>query len=498
MKSEFGKLSQQIDAISKSGQWCKRSDKVNSSKSSLYQIWKRHQPWILRVKWNSEQIDNVECSDVKECKRKKALIAEGNINSMNVRKSTSAIFRAATSDSAFGTSFMNLFKENTDCDIPKINLFVNKIAILVTREWQYLYFHDLLKKYDYDYSKDVALAIQMLESIDHSRQVIQDSCFREFDYWMARDIQNAYSLFTSDIQKSNTLLLHKLKTKYPWIVWHAVTYEGTTSPQTWSKYPTLKYLHSSLKSPSIHSFVIPSSNEKVEKYEIKQKKWVDTILANAIKSGDVLKLSKLIESNMELRGQVQSFAILSGTKWVSGHYKDEIEHYTHGVPGYKMRRWNVFIYKPPSAIKYIIVVAFNQVNPPQCPGTFCRNKGHCYNYPYSSTKGCRCLKDYSGENCEIWNGDLQLKSNINELLKHTMKLPSFASIQHAIEDTQLFLKTSSENVQQSIMKLEAKVDQQLKQLVTFMSNKFEWFALLQRYKDAIENLNYFHSIRVKR
>ena len=494
LRSEFGKLSQQIDTISKSVNDAKDLIKLSAQKAAFIKYENDINHGFSELNKTLNKLDNVECSGVTECKREKTLIAEGYINSMKVRKSTLAIVRAVTSDSAFGTSFMTLFKDNTDCDIPKINSFINKIATLVTKGMTVSIFHDLFKKYGYDYLNDVAVATQMFESIENARQTIQDSCFRDFDYWMARDIQNAYSLFTSDIQNSNTQLLRKLKMKYPWIVWHAVTYEGETSPETWSKTPILKYLHSSLKSQRIHSFVIPSTKEKVEKYEIKQRKWVDTILANAIKSGDVLKLSKLIDSNMELRGQVQSFAILSGTKWVSGHYKDVIETYTHGSPDYKLRRWNVFIYKPPSAIKYIIVVAFNQNSPTKCTGTFCRNKGHCYNYPYSSTKGCRCLKDYSGKNCESWNGDLELKSNINKLLKYTVKLPSFASMQHTIEDTQLLLRTSSENVQQSIKKLEAKIDQELKQLGTLMSNKFEWFALLQRYKDAIENINYFHNI----
>ena len=491
MKSEFRKISLQMDTIAKSVTDAKELIKVAAQQSTYLQYENDIHHGFSELNKCLKQLEDVECSGVKECKRKKALTAEGYIGSMNVRRSTSAIFRAVTSNSVFGTSFLTLLKEKTGCDIPEINLFVNKMATLFTEGMIVSIFYDLLKKYNYDHTTDVAQATDMLDTIEKSRQAVQDSCFRDFDYWMARDIQNSHSLFTSDLQISNTRLMHKLKRKFPWIVWHAVTYEGETEPETWSHAPLLQHLHSSSKS-NIRSFVIPTNNETVEQFDRKKEKWVETIQTNAIKPGNVLQMSRRIASNMELRGQVQSFAILPGTRWVSGHYRDQLEHYTHGVTGYNISRLNVFIHTP--ATNYIIVVSFNQVSPPKCTGGFCRNNGDCYTFPYSSAKGCRCKKDYSGENCETWKGDMKLKTDINELLQYTMKLPSFASIQHAIEDTQLLLRISSENIQQSVMKLEAKIDQQLKQLGTFMSNKFEWFALLQRYKDAIENLNYFHSI----
>ena len=75
-----------------------------------------------------------------------------------------------------------------------------------------------------------------------------------------------------------------------------------------------------------------------------------------------------------------------------------------------------------------------------------------------------------------------------------MKLPSFASIQHAIEDTQLYLKTSTENIQKSIKKLGDEIDKQFKNMGELISKKFEWFSVLIRYKEAIENLNYFYSL----
>ena len=65
---------------------------------------------------------------------------------------------------------------------------------------------------------------------------------------------------------------------------------------------------------------------------------------------------------------------------------------------------------------------------------------------------------------------------------------------HLIEDTKHDLALSAEEIQSSIVKLGARIDKQFKSLGEFMSKEFAWFKILIKYKDAIENLNYFHSI----
>ena len=101
---------------------------------------------------------------------------------------------------------------------------------------------------------------------------------------------------------------------------------------------------------------------------------------------------------------------------------------------------------------------------------------------------------FSGERCEFSNTNFRHQFVINSLLTTTMKLPSFSSIQNTLEDTQLYVKTSLTNIKDSIARLEAKIDEKFKVLGSFMSEKFDWFAVLLKYKDAIENLDYFQSL----
>ena len=75
-----------------------------------------------------------------------------------------------------------------------------------------------------------------------------------------------------------------------------------------------------------------------------------------------------------------------------------------------------------------------------------------------------------------------------------MKLPSFTSIQHTLEDVQMSLLTSSGDIQNSIVELSNKIDEKFKSLGEFMLSTFGWFAVLLKYNDAVDNLIYFHSI----
>ena len=65
------------------------------------------------------KLGTVKCKGEKDCKRKKVLEAQTYIKYMNVRQSTEAILRGATTDSVFGTSLLFLMKEKSDCSIPK-------------------------------------------------------------------------------------------------------------------------------------------------------------------------------------------------------------------------------------------------------------------------------------------------------------------------------------------------------------------------------------------
>ena len=107
--------------------------------------------------------------------------------------------------------------------------------------------------------------------------------------------------------------------------------------------------------------------------------------------------------------------------------------------------------RPPQG--FVVAVSFVQTEyPTECTET-CNGNGDCYIYPYSIQTGCKCKPGYSGEKCDSSGTSLELISAINSILETTMKLPSFASIQHSIEDTQLYLRTSIENIQKSLTKL---------------------------------------------
>ena len=226
----------------------------------------------------------------------------------------------------------------------------------------------------------------------------------------------------------------------------------------------------------------------MHKKTLKLKKIVQTISTNPKKAAQDLESNA--KEDLTLENQIQSFAILPGVKWILGHFNNEIEQHTLGVDD--VRSANVFITRAPDG--FLVVASFIQTEyPPTCSET-CNGNGQCYVYPYSTQTGCRCNPGYSGEKCASSETSLKLISAIDSILQNTMKLPTFASIKHSIEDTQLYLKTSTENIQKSILKLGERIDEQFKSLGESITNKFDWLAVLLKYKEAIENLNYFHTI----
>ena len=205
------------------------------------------------------------------------------------------------------------------------------------------------------------------------------------------------------------------------------------------------------------------------------------------------EVQKQIAKGSELYDQIQSFAFLQGTNWVFGHYDQTIKQHTLGVTTEKSQ--NVYVHSHKTyRNRILVVVSFNQLDFPPICSKRCSDRGKCYVFPYSTLQGCRCNARYTGDKCETSDTGLKLKSVVNTLLENAMKLPSFASIQHAIEDTQLYLKTSTEHIQASIKKLGDEIDKQFKKYGDIISKKFEWFTVLLRYKEAIQNLNYFYSL----
>ena len=493
MKSEFGKLSQKVDKIARSIEDATKLIKHDTQRIAYMAHEQKIHTGYSQLLQCIKKLDNVSCSGLKECKRKRVLVAETFVGSMNVIGSVEAILRGVTTDTTFGDSLFDLLKEKSKCNLPKINLFANKVTALLIKGMTVSMFHDLLTKVDYNVLDGTVLVDKILRSLETRRQFIQNQCFKEIDYWMPLDVTNSHEHFSSDINVTNTKLIKILKMKYPWIWWHVFTYKSEKEPQTGPSNSTRRLLYSSSKTHKVHSFVIPTNIAKVRNLHDKIHQWkkiVASISSDAKKR--VQDIETKVKKDLTLKNQIQSFAILPAKKWFFGHYEQELrQKLLQNVSEYITTR-NVFVSKPKKGL--LVVVSFFQAEyPPTCSKS-CSNKGKCFIYPYSTKMGCRCNIGYGGDTCESLGTALRLKSVINAMVEKTMKLPTFASIQHSIQDTQLYLKTSTESIQKSITKLGERIDEQFKSLREFMSNKFEWFATLSKYKDAIENLNYFHSI----
>ena len=495
MRTEFDKLSGKMDEISRSLDDTKDLIKLSAQRSAFIEHESKIHNGFSQLKICLDALANAKCTGVEPCKRKKKEIAQGYISSLDVQLSVEMILRGVISDSAFGKQLLYLLKEKSKCNVPKINMFSDKVTALLTKGLAVSLFYNQLTKVDYNVMDGTVLADKTLTLLENKRQAMQQQCIEEIDYWMPLDVENSQDHFSSDIQASNTKVLRLFKTKYPWVDWHIVTYKGRNGPAAGPTGSLRSGLYSSSKTHNVHNFVIPTNTAEVRNIEEKTTKWKQVV--EAIGS-DYKKGIQFIENRMKmhftLKNQIQSFAILPGEQWVMGHYIfNKTKQITLGVVDVSSA--NVFVTR---LHNYVVVVSFVQAEyPPPCP-KLCSGKGKCFLYPYSTKKGCKCKVGYSGETCNSSVTVLKLKSVINLILQQTMKLPTFVTIQHAIEDTQLLLKTSTENIQMSITKLGERIDEQFKNLGEFMSSKFEWFATLSKYKEAIENLNYFHNISSKK
>ena len=328
MKSEFGKMSEKVDTIARSLDETKDLIKLATQKAAYIQYHQKIHHGYSQMEACLKKLGDVACTGRKECRRKKILIAEGYVTSMNVLQSIEAILRGTTTDSAFGTSLLDLLKEHSKCNVPKINLFTNKVIAIVTKGMTVSTFYDLLTKTDYNVLDGSVHANEMLYELESKRQEIQDSCFQNIGHWIRRDVINVHEKFTSDIQITNTNILKLLKTKYPWIHWHVFTYKDEKEPVIGAAKGTVRrFLYSSSKKHKVHVVVIPTADANVDDFDDKINRWV-YLMRYIYVGGDVNKelenIENRIERDPELSGQVQSIAILPGHYWVWGYYQTEI------------------------------------------------------------------------------------------------------------------------------------------------------------------------------
>ena len=206
-----------------------------------------------------------------------------------------------------------MIKEESECNVPKINLFVNKITALITKCMTVSMFYDLMTKTDYNVLDSTVRADKMLRILNSRQQDFQDECFDNFDYWMTLDVENSHDEFTADIQDTNTKLLRTLRSKYQWIYWHVVTYKGTDEPETGTGNTPRRHLYSSSETHDVHSFVIPSNTAAVGNIQQIIKKWkkILTSISSDPKTA-VQDLEYRLKKDFTLEKKFQSFAFLPG------------------------------------------------------------------------------------------------------------------------------------------------------------------------------------------
>ena len=498
MKSEFPKLTEKIDTIAKSLADTKGLIASSTQQAAYIAYEHKIMEGFSKLRECMERVDNVVCSNQTDCRRQKTSVAQGYISYMKVRPDMDSLFRGAVSDNIFGRSLLDLLKEESKCDIPKINLLSDKIVSLLVEGTSVSMYHDILLKSHYNILDDTRNLEKMLRQLEMKRSYIEDSCIRNINNWLSFDVKKAQSDFSADVQNTNSILFHKLKKKYPYTDIHVFTFSGDDKPVAGPSDSPRRHFKTSSKTQKMRAFVVPTNNATVEDLPGKIQKWKELLQQVEFSgklSSQIQTIEQKVKDNPALDGQVQSFAILKGNKWVLGYHNGtEIQQHTLG--SFEVNSMNVFVNRPRQSEGFLVVVSFYPEDFPfKCSDVnTCSGQGQCYTYPYSREMSCKCNVGYSGERCNNSETDLGLQSLIDSLLNNTLQLPTFASIQHALEDLHVSLKSSSENIKDSIAFLEAKVDEEIRKFGEFMSDKFEWHKIQVKYRNAIDNVQYFYTI----
>ena len=491
MKSEFSKLTEQIDTISKSIDDTNALIKFETQKAAYIPDENRIHNGYASMLECQKQIEQVVCIDVNECKRKKLEIAERHITAMNVRGNLNNIHKGVTANSALGTSLLLLLKRESECDIPKMNKFVNRVTSLLVKGMFVVIFHDTLTRTDYEYLDDALLSNRMINDLEETRQKFEDSCLEKIDYWLSLDLGNLQEEFTTNSTETNKIVLRKVNEKYPWIHWHVCTFRGKKRAVTGPKDSTRSEFFSSSKKKEMNTFVLVAFEGEVDALYRKGVQWRSILNERTFGSSpndDVKTMEKKIKKTRELNGEVESFGFLPGNDVILGYYNQAGQMQQFLLNRTELSSMNVHLSSPHAG--YAAVVTFRVSNKPQCSES-CNKRGQCYFLPYSAVMACRCDDGFQGDNCELSNEDVRHQSVINSLLIKTMKLPTLTSIQHTLDDTQLYLKASLTDIKATMARLSAQIDEKIKILGEFVSDKLEYFNLLDRYQNAIQNLYYF-------
>ena len=279
------------------------------------------------------------------------------------------------------------------------------------------------------------------------------------------------------------------------------TSKGKKKPGAGPKNSERHKFMSSSEDKKVHALAIPATEGRVTNLESKRGSWRKLVSSLDIDENDlehaILKVQDKINKSLELEAQVQSFAILPGEDFFIGYYnysgqKIGILHQEPLSKEEEINNVNLnFRLHKGSGSRFAFVVTFN-LEPHQCSKS-CK-RGTCRFLPYSTEMVCRCQVGFNGERCEFSDTDTHQHSVINSLIRNTVKLPTFTSMQRILEDIQLYVTVSLTNVEKSIARIEASIDEECKILGEFLTEKFKWNSIRSKYKESIENLKYFQTL----
>ena len=495
MKAEFGKLTEKIDQVAQSVDDVKDLIKLQTHKTAYIGDENKIIYGFSRMQECRERLDNVVCSNRTDCRRKKIEVAEGYIASLNIREHVENILRGSIANGAFGTALLSLIQEQSKCHVPKINRFINRVFALIMKGMSVVMLHDLLVVPDYQYMEGVTRTNNMLRNLTSKKQDVEDSCLNDISYWMRLDVGKSKDKFTHESRDTNKIIVQTLTGKYPWVNWNVCTCKGDKSPVAGPTDSLYSQMVSSSKDKSVHVVALPTTDGEVKNLNAKLESWRNLLASlsteDEIGENYIKVIQEKIRKDLELRGVVQSFAVLKGRDFFLGFYTYATEKnatmHLHSVSNDILHNGN-FNFRKSRSTSFAFAVAF-KLDTVECK-KMCV-KGTCKFLPYSTKMICRCPLGFSGDRCELSDHDTRQSSVISSLLTDTMKLPTFASVQHTLEDTRKFITVSLGNIETTISQIGSQIEERFKYLGELMSAKFEWFSLMTRYRQSIEDLKYF-------
>ena len=522
MTSEFGKLLQQMDDVSRSIDDVKGLIKLESQKTAYIQDENKINNGQENLVDLINKVKNVSCTGQIDCRRKKITAAHPYVEALNVGENVKNIWTGAISERAFGNSLLSLLQEESLCNTEKINRYVNRLTALIIKGMTVSMVYGLLKVEKYNYMDDAIHTANYLSELERKRRGIETACFSKADYWISNDVEDSYGTFTSDSKETNKKLVQQLELKYPWVDWQVITCQGNYTPVIGPKDSFYSMLVSSSKEKKMHAIVIPTTDGKVRDKIAKTTYFRDLVdhifykklyhrnlgfhsSSDSKEIDDVLThgfdlLQQEISKDAVLDGEVQTIAIVPGEHVYLGYYRknadgnDTLEQHELSRELHNNHLMMCRHYHPSNdsdrTHNYGFAVSFKIQTTPCVKSC---GKGNCDFLPHSTEMTCNCEDGFSGDRCQESEQDIYDQFAIFSVYSKaiSMTMPSLLSLRNTLEETKLFLTSSLTNIEVSISKAEESISGKINEIEYYMTNKFEWWKVMMRYQTSIDRLKYF-------